>query len=88
MRDPRLSSMNLVVCPDASSWCVVGARLFERVSSENAVIALREAIAAFGKPASVLSDNGACFVDRVGRKGASGKRYKPTAPERSWSAAA
>ena len=64
MRDPRFSGTSLVVILDDSSRCVVAARLFMDATSENAVIALRDAIAAFGKPDTILSDNGACFVGR------------------------
>ena len=66
----------------------VGARVFTQATSENAVLALRDAIAKFGTPATILSDNGACFVGRNGRKGKKGKQapvpkgaWKPTAFE-------
>ena len=71
--------MNLVVILDDSSRCVVAALLFKHATSENAVIAMRDAIAAFGKPAAVLSDNGACFVGGGGRRGAPRGKRKPTA---------
>ena len=60
--------MNLAVILDDSSRCVVAALLFRRATSRNSVIAMCDAIAAFGKPAAVLSDNGACFVGRGGRR--------------------
>ena len=44
------------------------------------MLALRDAIKRFGTPATILSDNGSCFVGRGGRK-ASGKTWKATAFE-------
>ena len=78
-RDPRFSGTSLVAHLDDSSRCVVGARLFERATSENAVIAMSLAIAAFGKPAAILSDNALCFVGRGGRLDDPGARRKATA---------
>ena len=45
--------------------------------SVNAVAALRQAISRFGAPATVLSDNGSCFVGRGGRKKQTGP-WTPT----------
>ena len=67
MKDPMFSGMNLAVVLDDSSRCAVAARLFWEATSENAVIALRDAIAAFGRPDAILSDNGVCFVEGGGR---------------------
>ena len=47
---------------------LTGAALFENATSENAVMLLRLAIKRFGQPASILSDNGPCFVGQNGRK--------------------
>ena len=49
------------------------AGLFKEATSENAVAVLRQAVARFGTPATILSDNGSCFV---------GIRNKE--PKRSW----
>ncbi len=59
MKDERFKGLNLI---DGASGCIVGVALFEHVTSENAVLLLRLAIKRFGAPASILSDNGACFV--------------------------
>ena len=78
MRDPRFSGMNLVVVLDDASRCAVAARPFGRATSRNSVIAMRSAIAAFGKPAAVLSDNGPCFVGGGVRRDSPRCRRKPT----------
>ena len=75
--------MNLIAYLDDASRCIVAAQLFTEATSENAVSVLGEAIDKFGAPATILSDNGACFVGRNGRrreKAPSG-RWKPTAFE-------
>ena len=78
MKDPRFSGMNLVVVLDDASRCVVAARLFRRATSRNSVIAMRAAIAAFGRPAAVLSDNGPCFAGGGVRRDSPRGRRKPT----------
>ena len=45
---------------------LTGAALFENATSENAAMPLRLAITRFGRPASILSDNGLCFVGQNG----------------------
>ena len=52
----------LITYLDDASRYVTGAGLFTQATSENAVIALRQAIKRFGTPATILSDNGSCFV--------------------------
>ncbi|MXZ92917.1 MAG: transposase family protein [Cenarchaeum sp. SB0678_bin_8] len=42
--------------------------MFRETTLENAVIALRQAIAKFGVLITILSDNGSCFIGRGGRK--------------------
>lgn len=79
MKDPRFRGLNLVTYLDDSSRCVTGAGLFKEATSENAVLVLREAVQQFGTPATILSDNGSCFVGRGGRK-KGGKK----APKGSW----
>ncbi len=53
---------------------ITGAALFEHATSENAVMTLRLAIERFGAPASILSDNGSCFVGQNGRKKAAASK--------------
>ena len=68
MKDPRMKTLNLITYLDDASRCVTGAALFKEATSVNAVAVLRQAISRFGAPATVLSDNGSCFVGRGGRK--------------------
>ena len=68
MKDPRFRGLNLITYLDDAFRCAAGARLFKESPSENAVVALRQAIKEFGTHATVLSDNGSCFVGRGGRK--------------------
>ena len=49
----------------------------EETAPENAVVALRHATARFGMPATILSDNGSCFVGRGSRKKPAGT-WTPT----------
>ena len=68
MKDPRMKWLNLITYLDDASRCVTGAALFGEATSENAVAALRQSICRFGVPATILSDNGSCFVGRGGHK--------------------
>ena len=77
MKDPRFRGLNLITYLDDAFRCVTGARLFKEATSENAVVALRQAIREFGTPATILSDNGSCFVGRGGRKKLTGT-WTPT----------
>ena len=74
MKDPRFHGLNLITYLDDASRCVTGARLSKEVTSENTVVALRQAIKEFGTPATILSDNGSYFVGRGGRKKPAGTR--------------
>ena len=77
MKDTRMKGLNLITYLDDASRCVTGDALFREATSENAVIALRQAIAKFGVPATILSDNGSCFVGRGGRKKHAGPWAQP-----------
>ena len=68
MRDPRMKGLNLITYLDDASRCVTGAALFKEATSENAVVVLQQAMGRFGMPATILSDNGSCFVGAGGRK--------------------
>ncbi len=85
MKDPRFAGLNLVTFLDDSSRCVTGAGLFREATSENVVVVLRQAVAQFGAPATILSDNGKCFVgarsDPKKRKNPPKKGWTPTAFE-------
>ncbi|MYC79949.1 MAG: transposase family protein [Cenarchaeum sp. SB0661_bin_35] len=60
--------MSLIIYLDDVYRCVTGDALFRETTLENAVIALRQAIAKFGVLTAILSDNGSCFIGRGGRK--------------------
>ncbi len=77
MKDPRMRDLNLITYLDDASRCVTGAALFREATSANAVAVLRQAIGRFGVPATMLSDNGSCFVSRGGRKKPTGT-WTPT----------
>ncbi len=68
MNDQRMRNLNLITYLDDASRCITGAALFREATSENAVTVLRQAVSRFGTPATILSDNGSCFVGRGGRK--------------------
>ena len=77
VKDSRMKGLNLITYLDDASRCVTGAALFKDATSHNAVLALRGAIKQFGTPATILSDDGSCFVGRGGRKKSSGT-WTPT----------
>ncbi len=62
MKDPRFQGYQLITYLDDASRCVVGAMIFKGATSENAVTVLQNSIVEFGTPATILSDNGSCFV--------------------------
>ncbi len=74
MKDPRFRGLNLVTYLDDSSRCIMAAQIFTQATSENAVRVLYKAVKKFGVPATILSDNGLCFVGRHQKK-----------PKGSWS---
>ncbi len=77
MKDPRFRGLQLVTYLDDASRCIVASRLFTQATSENAVLVLEEAIKQFGTPATILSDNGSCFVGAGRRKRHTGS-WQPT----------
>ena len=77
MKDPRFRGLNLITFLDDASRRVTGAALFKEATSKNAVAVLRQAAGRFGVPATILSDNGPCFVGRGGRKKQTGT-WTPT----------
>ncbi len=81
MKDPRFRAYNLITYLDDASRCITSAALFENTTSENALSLLRLSIKRFGKPATILSDNGSCFVGRNGRKKGPMGTWQPTAFE-------
>ena len=81
MKDPRFAGLNLVTFLDDSSRCVTGAAMFREATSENVVDVLRQAIARFGAPATILSDNGRCFNGGRRHDKPPEGRWKPTAFE-------
>ena len=79
MKDPRFAGIHLVTYLDDSSRCIMAARLFTHATSDNAVLAPRDAIKQFKVPATILSDNGSCFVGVGGRRKSIPKSWIPTA---------
>ena len=61
MKDFRVRDLNLITYLDDASRCITGYGVFKEATGLNAVKVLRQAILAFGAPASILSDNGSCF---------------------------
>lgn len=80
MKDPRLKGANLVTYLDDSSRRITGFGLFKEATSENAAAVLVAAIAVCGAPATMLSDNGSCFVGQRGGRQPKGS-WTPTAFE-------
>ena len=83
MKDPRFCAHNLITYIDDAPGCATGAALFE-----NAVMPPRLAIGRFGRPASIPSDSGPCFVGRNGRKKGPMGTWRPTVLGRSRSGGA
>ena len=77
--DPCLKGLDLVAYLDDASRCIAGFGLHSNADSVNATIVLRKAVERFGRPATMLSDNGRCFVTM--RNSPPGKKWKPTAFE-------
>ena len=68
MKDPRMKDLNLITHLDDASRCVTGATMFKEAASENAVAVLQQAVDRFGVPATILFDNGSCFIGEGGRR--------------------
>ena len=79
MKDFRTRDLNLITYLDDASRCITGYGVFKEATGLNAVEVLRRAILAFGTPASILSDNGSCFVGV--RSGTPKGTWMPTAFE-------
>ncbi len=62
MKDHRFQDYQLITYLDDASRCVTGAAVCKEATSENAVAVLQSSITEFGTPATILSDNGSCFV--------------------------
>ena len=62
MKDQRFQGYHLITYLDDAPGCVAGAAAFKEAASENAVAVPQNGIAGFGTPATILSDNGSCFV--------------------------
>ena len=62
IKDFRMRDLNLITYMDDASRCVTGYGVFREATGLNAVEVLRQAIGVFGRPVSILLDNGSCFV--------------------------
>ena len=61
MKDPRWRGMQLIVYEDDASRFIVGYGLFREATSHHSVEVLKDAIARYGRPKSILSDRGIQF---------------------------
>jgi putative transposase len=61
MKDPRWRGMQLIIYEDDASRFIVGYGLFKDATSKHAVDVLKDAVARYGKPRSILSDRGIQF---------------------------
>lgn len=61
VKDHRWKGMQLIVYEDDASRFIVGYGLFKEATSHHAVEVLKDAIARYGRPKSVLSDRGVQF---------------------------
>ena len=68
MKDSGLCAHRPIAYLDDAPGCATGAAPFEDAASESAAVPPRPAIGRFGRPASILSDNGSCLAGRNGRK--------------------
>lgn len=62
IKDPRWAGLQLVAYEDDASRFITGYGVFDSATSENAISVLAEAIQRYGRPASILSDNGSPFT--------------------------
>ena len=62
MNDGRFCGLSIITYLDDASRHVMAAQVFKEGTYKNTVGFLRGAIAQFGTPATILSDNGSCFV--------------------------
>ncbi len=79
MKDPRLKGLKTVAYLDDTSRCVTGFGLYGEATAHNGGAVLRMAIERFGRPATILSDNGEHFVTM--RNSPPEKTWRPTAFE-------
>lgn len=82
MKDDIFRGLNLITYLDDASRCVMAAQIFKEATSRNAVEALRGAIAQFGTPTTILSDNGSGFVGVMSKDRRLRKREG--SPESTW----
>ena len=62
IKDSRWEGMQLIAYEDDASRFIVSYGVFDNTTSENSVSVLEDAIKRHGRPASILSDNGAPFT--------------------------
>lgn len=64
--DPRWKGKQLIPYEDDASRYIVGYGIFDSASSENSTSVLDESVRKYGKPASILTDNGSPFTTNPG----------------------
>lgn len=62
IKDSRWKGKQLIAYEDDASRFIVGYGVFDSASSENSTSVLDECISKYGKPASILTDNGSPFT--------------------------
>ena len=62
MKDFRMRDLNLITYLDDASRCITGYGVFQEATGPNAAKVPRQAVGAFGRPVSILSDSRSCFV--------------------------
>ena len=72
-----MRDLNLITYLDDALRCVTGHGVFKKTTGVNAMKVLRQTGGAFGCPASILSDNGSCFVG-VQKDGVPNGTWTPT----------
>jgi len=65
IRDSRWQGKQLIAFEDDASRFITGYGVYNEATSENASAVLSDAITQYGRPASVLSDNGKQFTSNV-----------------------
>ena len=68
MKDPRMKDLNLITYLEMPLGALRARHCSRRPPQRTRWQVLRQAVGRFGVPATILSDNGSCFVGRGGRK--------------------
>lgn len=83
-KDTRMMGLHLTTYLDDAFRHVTGTALLREATSENVVAVLWQAIDRFVVPATILSDNGLCFVGAGGRKNHPVPKLRPCLRTSCW----